>query len=271
MYFLLTARAHVNEVQIFEDFLSIFLPDIQKRKEYYYAVEKDDTCDRHLHVVINDPAPDRPNFIKKFKKKIYEEFKNSLKDTQTQWDNEFKYKFLRIDQIKKGEEQFKIGYVFKEGDNRRKSSTATDEYITQCVKAHHAKERMDSRKVHEDDVTSVTAKNFHAKVNEYVRNNEEYDYNNQLLQYSMVRSNYSFLQMSKYQTAKGFRELRIMKGKEYEQDMTDVRREMFEDRENNEQQILQDLKSLLFDPPDDGITFAKLKYKYYWLEDRNFL
>lgn len=275
MFFLLTIRAQVSEVQIFEDFLNIFLPDIKKRKEYYFSVEKDGSPDRHLHAVINDPAPDRPNFIKKFKKKIYEEFKNSLKETSTQWDSEFKSKFFRIDLIKKEDVKLKIGYIFKENNLTRYAVNSDaenpEEYITECVKLYHAKERLDARKTHEDDTILVTPKNFHAKVNEFVKNDDECDYNDHLIQYRMVKSGYSFVNISDNQTCKGFKELRIRHGKEFDQDIIDVRRKLFEDSENNEQQILQDLKTLLFDPPDYGETHEILKKKYYWLEDRNFV
>lgn len=290
MFFLLTVRAHVSEVQIFEDFLNILLPDIKKRKEYYFSVEKDGSPDRHLHVVLRDPSPDRKNFIKKFKKKIYEEFKNSLKDTSTLWDPEFKSKFFQILPIKLEEVKLKIGYVFKENDLTRyavhfpeweefpdaadvtpaSQAQSAEAFIAECVKLHYAKERIDARTKHEDDIVLVTPKNFHAKVNEFIKTDEESDYNDHLIQYRMVKSGYSFLNMSDNQTCKGFKELRIMKGKEFDRDMEDVRRKLFEDSETNEQQILQDLKTLLFDPPDFGETHAKLKHKYYWLEDRNF-
>lgn len=273
MYYLITIRAHPTEVQVFEDFLTIFLPDVKKRKEYYYSVEKDDTTSRHLHAVIVDPAPDLTNFKKKFDKKIYKEFRQSLSQSATDWES-----FFDVKLIKKDEDRETIGYIFKEGSHSRSGTKVTlgsqslpapDAFITDCVKRWHTKERIDARKGYKHDTTLLSSKNFTSKVIDYVNQNEDAEFNDQMLEYRMIKDRYDFLNISKYQTAKGFRQLRIMYDKEYANDCIETVRQMYPDEECQSQDLLNDLKKLLFENPED-LDFNILRQKYYWIADRNF-
>lgn len=286
-YYHITLTPHPSEIQVFEDFLLFFLPDVKKRKEYYYSVEKDDTSDRHLHCVLLDPSPDTNNFIKKFNKKIYKEFKDSLSSncSQTIWDV-----FFKVDKITPGEEQIVIGYTHKDRCkpddpaplnrcavyHHDLSDIATGVYVTDCIKQYYAKERIDARKQCKTDVTLVTTKNFYAKVNDFVKNNNRgseatpdevgtCQYNDHLLYYNMVKSGYGFINISKQQVSRGFRELRIMNDQEYDHDIYDTRQELFPDSEANAQEFCKDLQDLLFSNNDYK---ENLRKKYYWLENR---
>lgn len=279
-YFSITVRAHPTEVQVFEDFLTFFLPDIKKRKEYYYSVEKDDTTSRHLHAVILDPAPDLTNFKKKFDKKIYKEFRKSLSDSPTEWDN-----FFLIKLITKGEECIATGYIHKEryhpdepqplnrceSYHHDRSVIETDNHVTECVKAWHAKERLNARKGYQHDTTLLSSKNFTSKVIDYVNQNEATSFNDNLLEYRMIKDRYDFLNISKYQTAKGFRQLRIMYNQELDNDKIETVRQMYPDDESHAQEMIMDLKMILFGASPDAEHLDNLRKKYYWIEDRNFL
>jgi hypothetical protein len=216
---------------------------------------------------VCDPAPDLANFKKKFNKKIYKQFKESISDCETIWDT-----FLDIKPITKGDENVTIGYVYKEGHNKRKGyhSGVPDAFITDCVKAYHAKERIDSRKSYKHDITLLSSKNFSSKVIDYVNRTEETSFKDSLLEYKMIKDRYDFLNISKYQTVKGFRQLRIMYGQENDNDRIETVRQQYADEESQAQDMIMDLKTLIFGNPDP-LELKKFRQKYYWIEDKNFL
>ena len=247
-YYSITSRPHPSEIQIFEDWLLLILPFIKER-EYYYTVEKDDSCDRHLHVVLEDNAVDVTNFKKKLETKKFKNFKDSIKNNLTDFEQ-----LTFCKKIKEGEETINIGYIFKETNSRQGSSefgqtVIAEEFITQCIKEYFTDERIKARGNEPDDVTIITSKNFYSKVNDYCKKNN-ITHADHTLYLKMIRGRYGFINISTKQLTRGFRELKIMNKVEDHEDVLNTRSELFDNSVPNYQmsefeEISQDLKHIL--------------------------
>lgn len=266
-YYSITSRAHPSEMTIFEDWLTIILPFI-KEKEYYYSVENDDTCDRHLHVVLEDNAMDVTNFKKKLETKKFKKFKDSIKNNITDFEQ-----LTFCKKIKEGEETINIGYIFKETNSRQGSSefgqtVIAEEFITQCIKEYFTDERIKARGNENNDITLITPKNFYSKVQDFCKKNDV-NIADHTLYLQMIRNNYGFINISTKQITRGFRELKIMNNKENNTDILSTRQELFDNVNTDSQQahledLYHNLKQLLFSP---NVNINELQEKYYFLKD----
>jgi len=91
-----TFRAHESEPQVFEDFLTMFLPIIHTTTFYAYTIEEDNTPARHIHCFfcLKNTERDKGHIDQKFNKKLMREFKNSIKLKQTQWQHAYDSKLV---------------------------------------------------------------------------------------------------------------------------------------------------------------------------------
>jgi len=80
----ITFRAHISETQVFEDFISYFLPHISLKFPFYiYTVEDDDSPGRHIHILLKHDEKDKQKLKQKIEAKWYKDFSKSLQNKQT--------------------------------------------------------------------------------------------------------------------------------------------------------------------------------------------
>ncbi len=82
-FYLFTFRPQISEQELFENFITIFLPQVKELSNYAYTIEEDQTLQKHIHVLAESNAKDNSAFQQIFNKKIFKDFKKSLKTKQT--------------------------------------------------------------------------------------------------------------------------------------------------------------------------------------------
>lgn len=259
MFYFLTARAHVSETQIFEDYLKILLPFITTHENYHYSIEKDDTCDRHIHVLLEDKAKDMNAFQRKLDTKNFKVFWEHIKDKLSVKDQLTFTKIVKPDEVKET-----IGYIFKDVNSRQGSSKFTDKaYIQECVELYWTMKRLKEKKKDENyvDVKIVTTKNFYSRVQEFC-NKTLTRYDDDHLLYKMKKAGHGFINISRKQKQEGFRELRIIKNQEKIDEEIQVKSEMYEHIDEEKQELEEDLLTLLFATNEFEYNLERLRKKY---------
>lgn len=205
-FYLFTFRPQISEQELFESFLTIFIPELKKLNRYSYSVEEDGTLQKHIHAVAESKAKDLSAFKQIFNKKIFKDFKSSLKLKQT---NE-----KGFDDQKIREEDFLkvLGYVNKETQCLRREYNFTNEEILQAVDYYYTTKHIDKSQKGERDWTILTTKNAHVIIENYVEQHN-IDYNDFLVEQDikmrMIKDRYSFASISKKQLVTIFNELII--------------------------------------------------------------
>jgi len=205
-FYLFTFRPQITEQDLFENFLTIFIPEIKRLTKYSYSIEEDNTLQKHIHVVAESKAKDLSAFKQIFNKKIFKDFKSTLKTKQT---NEHGF-----DDQKIREEDFLkvLGYVNKETQCLRREYNFTNEEILQAVDYYYTSKHIDKSKHISNDWTILTTKNIHVIIEDYVKKHN-IDYNDylveQTIKIAMIRDKYSFASISKKQLSTVFNELII--------------------------------------------------------------
>ena len=123
----ITFRAHVSEPQVFEDFISFFLPHISLKFPFYiYSIESDDTASRHIHILLQHNEKETQKLKQKIQNKQYKLFEKSLKNKQTKLAIALKYGKGPDGEdfgfTMKIEDKMKcIGYIFKDITSRNRN------------------------------------------------------------------------------------------------------------------------------------------------------
>lgn len=124
-YIFYTFRPHINDHVLFEDFLNIILPMLEEYEKYAYVVEKDNTPNKHFHLILYGNFPDYDKFKQRFtgKKSGLSNFKKFL---VRQTESELRYAEMghKIKDSPKEPKnlQYYLGYINKEDDIQRKGS-----------------------------------------------------------------------------------------------------------------------------------------------------
>lgn len=260
MFYFITARCHVSETEVFEEYLTILLPFIKNREVYHYSIENDGTCDRHIHALLEDNAKDRDAFMRKLNTKQFKEFWHFLKKTKLSVKEQLTYTEI----IKEEEVKNTIGYIFKETNSRQGSSKMDDQkYIVECVRLYWTLERRRAEVAQSNikDVVLMTGKNFYAKVQQFCQTTCT-RYDDPDLLYKMKKSSYGFINLSRRQKEEGFRELRIMMNQEEKQDKLKVSSEMFENEDSEKEELHEDLLTLLYGHDNFEHNLLELRKKY---------
>lgn len=248
-YGFITLRAHVNESQVFEDFLTYFLPILFKHKSYAYTIEKDDTPDRHIHAFFecSESAKDKNNAIQpwigsssKKPKKFIKDFRKSIETKQTIWSHFWDSSFLPNTY----EDVMKIlGYVMKDPSPRRRGvKNISDQVIKTAVDFHAATLRIDDSCI-DKDVKIINNKNFHICVEDFAKKNNMTVHDIEIIP-KMTHARHSF-QINGRDLKKYHAELKFMNEKF---DMKSEQIQQILAYENNDPEILpvyqefQDLK-----------------------------
>ena len=257
MYYFLTARSHVSETQIFEDYLNILMPFIKKHQEYHYSIEKDNTCDRHIHVLLEDNAKDMDAFKRKLNTKDFKLFWEFLRGKISHKDQLTFTEIIKPDDVKKT-----VGYIFKDVNSRQGSSKFEDkEYIQECVSLYWTVKRLEARKPDIDDIKVVTTKNFYATTQEFC-NKTNIRYDDPDILYKMKKAGYGFINLSRRQKEEGFRELRIFKNQELTQDKINVKSEMYENSDREKEEIMEQLLTLIYATDTLDFNLQQLRHRY---------
>lgn len=196
-YFLFTFRPQISEQELFENFLTIFLPIIQAYPKYSYSVEEDGTLQKHIHCLLYEPnekKKDYSKFSQIFNQKRFTDFKKSLFTKQTNesgFDNRM-VKETDQDLLKV------IGYVNKETNCLRRAYAGfTNEEILNGVDYYYTCKHID-KSVKKSDLTIITPKNIHIIIKTFCEENK-IEPTDPTLKYRMNAQGYCFSQCPKVQ------------------------------------------------------------------------
>ena len=167
-HYLFTFRPQISEQELFEQFLVIFLPILKKFPKWTYSIEDDQTLTKHIHAVFEHPtAKDKTAMEQLFNKKIFRDFKKSIKYKQTNdagFDNQ---------KIKEEDLMKVIGYVNKQDGCLRREYNFTNQYITDCVEYYYVSQHID-KTIIKQDLIIMTPRNIHIHIKDYcIKNNLE--------------------------------------------------------------------------------------------------
>lgn len=213
----ITFRAHVSEPQVFEDFISIFLPYISLKFPFYiYSIEDDDTPSRHIHLLLNHNEKDKQKLKQKIEAKYFKEFTKSLISKETALSHAIKYGKGPDGEdfgfTMKIEDKMKcIGYIYKDITRRNRTEGISQDCITQCCDFYYANRRIKNST--ENDWKIITTKNIHTKVEQFCKENKQ-DLNSPILQQNMVKHKHTFINLTIKQRKMAFAELRYYNGKD---------------------------------------------------------
>jgi hypothetical protein len=211
----ITFRAHVSEPQVFEDFISTFLPYISLKFSFYiYSIEDDDTSSRHIHLLLQHDQKDKQKLKQKIEAKYFKDFSKSIQDKQTNLKCAIKYGKGPDGEdfgfTMKIEDKMKcIGYIFKDITRRNKISGLSQSLITTCCDFYFANRRI--KNTTDNDWKQLTVKNIHVKIEEYCKATGQ-DVLSPLLQFNMVQDKHTFIQLTTKQRKMALAELAISQG-----------------------------------------------------------
>lgn len=265
--YLLTFRCHPNDTQLFED---IHILILNKIKYDYYSIEKDNTCDRHLHMITQD-YKDNSKIIQVLNSKYFLNAWKALEENNTGIDRTYKEKalqVLRIEDIK-----YYIGYIFKENPQRRSCGTASLEDLKNATDYYLIKSKYDKEKELEkerENIILLTGRTAYAKIIDYCKRHN-IGCNSPELYYRMVKDRYAFSNISFKQIGRIFRELRIMNNVEEPEDKQILLSDLHQDNPNikdysEEREDIEKLIKILKDKeltPSEMHQFTIIKNKHF--------
>lgn len=251
--YLLTVRCHPADIPYFEEFLHIFFTKFCQN-EYYWAIEKDGTSDRHLHYLSRGENPkDIERVVNKFNAKIFQEFKNRLKDSDTLWIDKITNDnpgqgFLNIKTVPKDEFGVTLGYILKEAPARRYTGKLKPDEIENYINLHYinVRNKAKARDPELDSLKIISARTMVTKIIDYCkRTGTRYDCLE--LYYNMVKAGYFFYNISGQVRARCFRELRIYKEEENLEDKAVILEGNSDDKcgIHTDSEMLDNISSLL--------------------------
>lgn len=241
----ITFRAHVSEPQVFEDFISTFLPYVSLKFSFYiYSIEDDDSPNRHIHLLLQHNEKDKQKLKQKIEAKYFKDFSKSIQDKQTDLKHAIKYgkgpsgeDFGFTMAI---EDKMKcVGYIFKDITRRNKTSGLSQSLITQCCDFYFANRRI--KNTTDNDWKQLTTKNIHIKIEEYCKATGQ-DVLSPLLQFNMVKDKHTFIQLTTKQRKMAIAELAISQGKDDPKIRSEMEGEEYRDSDYYDFQDLQDLR-----------------------------
>lgn len=252
-FYLFTFRPQITEQELFENFITIFIPELKKLTKYSYSIEEDNTLQKHIHVVAESKAKDLSAFKQIFNKKIFKDFKSTLKTKQT---NEHGFDDQKI----RDEDFLKVlGYVNKETQCLRREYNFTNEEILQAVEYYYTTKHIDKTKNIDNDWTILTTKNAHVIIENYVKEHN-IDWNDfmveTVIKTQMQSNKYSFINISDKQTEKLFNEL-IMSNTECTKEDFHLKQEkvIYRDIHGNKDEQIEEILRLQKLLKDNDISF----------------
>jgi hypothetical protein len=213
-YYRFTFTPHVAEAELLEQYLILLIPFLERFQKYSWTVEKDNTINKHIELIVYNEDPDpKSNFYKKFKTFTFKKFFDSLKNKQTD-----PAVFLKSTKVKDTPEdlQFCLGYVNKEHCVRKAQKGFSSGEISSAVEYYYLSKHLDKSYL-KDGWTLITTKNIHALIEQYTAENN-ISIDDPQLKLKMTKDKYSFINVSPKIILRTFRELRIVHKKQTYED-----------------------------------------------------
>lgn len=168
-----TFKAHIAEVELFEDFFTLIKPLILKHPQYAYCIEKDGTLDRHLHMLVGDPKyTEMKQFKQKLTAKKYQNFKAYIK--QGYQTNQYAFDTQLLPDTEE-DIMTVLGYIYKDNKCLRRDTTFSDEYILDSCKLYFTSEKL-KYKTRKNDWRYINTKNAHSIIEMLVDKYDELNY-----------------------------------------------------------------------------------------------
>lgn len=172
----ITFRAHESEPQVFEDFLTIFLPILRTTNYYAYSVELDQTPQRHIHCIfsLTSKQIDKSKIEQKFLNKQMKDFKKSLEQKQTQFNHAW---FCKLVGNSYHDVMKMLGYTMKGWKMNETQLLRYElmrinlEVVTQAVEYYESTARIKKSCVN-NDWKQINAKNFHILCEAFAEQND---------------------------------------------------------------------------------------------------
>lgn len=221
---LLTIRAQQNEVDVFEDTLKLVLPILFTYPSFIYTIECDNTPNRHLHAIVQNPSKAKEiNCSKVFQK--FEKVKKSLNKyitlQQTQENAFWDVKLIKNGKIDPQTKKFTpdpydffytLGYIQKDTlCSRRRVKNITSEILLQGIDFYATHMKID-KSCKKNDWTSIKPQNAYSLITHFCETNN-IDVNNPELLYHMNGSKYGFNQITSKQLKLTIAELKLNKNR----------------------------------------------------------
>jgi len=194
-YIFFTFRPQINDQQLFEDFITLFLPFVKGHKEYAYSIENDGTLHRHIHAVIQGDYKDKDKFYQKWNKTNgLKDFKSHCKAYTNTDENGFDTK-----KIADTNEDFlhTLGYTYKEAQDRA-DHNMNEAVIIEALEYYFAHRRIKAKESKKRDWTIITSKNAHSHMEQFIDDNK-IELPDRLLGLKMVQDRYTFSNVSEKQ------------------------------------------------------------------------
>lgn len=237
--YLITLRCHQNDHNLFEEYIILIKDWLEGVEKYSYSIELDDTINRHLHLFINHDARDSDKLRREFTSKGFKKINIKTKSSKTILSNA-----LKIDKVTKTRKKA-LGYVNKFNSRRRDHKGYTDQEILDAVEFYYTTERIEKSEETVSDWKHVTNKNFHASVEDYIKNNPELLLkDSDLIKIRMVKDKYTF-QLNVKDQERYFKELRIAHEQCSEQDIHSCSQEAYGQDKTYDRYMEDDIRDLL--------------------------
>lgn len=214
-YIFYTFRPQINDQQLFEDFLKLFVPFVTGHKEYAYSVESDGTLSKHLHAIVGDPPKGNPyqdldKFFQKFNKtnglKEFKDFARQYSSTTEAGFKPMKVKDTKEDLL------HCLGYTLKEHASRQETNFPNQQ-VLDSVEYYFAHQRIKAKEKTSKDWTLLSGKTCHAHMERYIQEND-IKLPDPLLGVRMASDRYTFVNMSEKQCKQAQAEIHLALAKE---------------------------------------------------------
>jgi hypothetical protein len=166
-YIFFTFRPHPNDLQLFEDYLTCFLPLLKSHPVWGYSIEKDDSPARHLHAIFQGPYRDAEKFTNSQKVKKFKKYKELIKRNTSTQEAGWKVKTVadtHEDLLNT------IGYCFKDQSVVRYGYNISESLLTESLQYYHANKRLEAMTPPMGDYTIINDKNFYRYVELFIKN-----------------------------------------------------------------------------------------------------
>jgi hypothetical protein len=272
-----TFRPQINDQQLFEDFVILFLPFVKLHDNSCYSIEEDGTLNKHIHAVITGNYKDLSKFFQKWNKSNgLKDFKGITKKSTNTDSNGFNNQKIPED---KTEFLHVVGYTFKDADkNTRSWSNIPDHTMTEAIEYYHAHRRIKAKETTNKDWTLITGKNCYAHIESYI-DKQKIQLPDPLLTIRMAQDRYGFVNIQSKQIRQCVAEIHLAKSKEaniepnhdekdavftYGQGMSDV---ILEDVEPILSQLKSEqIKNLELQSKLDAMTKLKNEYEELYIK-----
>lgn len=206
----LTFRAHESESDMFEKFLIIFLPMLEKFNKYVYHIENDGTPAKHIHCFFTHNFKDNSKITQYFLNKDMKNLRKTFNQTTWQyaWNCQM-VKDTKEDKLKA------LGYTVKDNVKRYKVKGYSAKDLLDAVNYYILTQRIDKQDGLQNDWTYLTAKNVHSKIEQFCKDKKTTVHDIELVP-KMVLNKTSFIQMSQKQLNFALAELKYIDNEEEE-------------------------------------------------------